>query len=166
MSALVGGTFATAPWSAFPQQKHVLGQSAVGVVWSKLGFLPISILFSWLCVICWRQSSAWWKVLDIRCSQTDKGKQAAELSHEYTRAYVDCVCALLHRAAAYRMYLLELVTAGSEVWTWTRRGLLCAADWCSNLQPAEDTGKHDMVALVCLRLCYFEYGLFINILDL
>ena len=104
--------------------------------------------------------------LDIHCSQSGKGRQRAELVRGHTCICTGRICALLHKAAACRMYLLELATAGSKVWTWTRRGLSCATGWCSDLQPAEDIGKCGMIALVCLRLCDLGDGLFNSLLDL
>lgn len=95
---------------------------------------------------------------DIHCSRSGKGRQRAELSCGHTYVCMGCVCGLLHKAAACRTYLLELATAGSEVWAWPRRGLSCAAGWLSDLQPAEDIGKCGVVALVCLRLCYLGDG--------
>ena len=104
--------------------------------------------------------------LDVHCSQSGKGRQRVELDQECFCFCMGCVCALLHEAAACRMLLLELATAGNEVWTWMRRDLPCATGWCNDLQPAEDIGKCGTVALTHLRLCYLEDGLFNSLLDL
>lgn len=138
----------------------------VGVICSKLAFLPIFILFSWPCVIYWRQCLVKEGSFGIHCSQSGKDSQRTELGCGHVCICIDCICALLHKAATCRTYLLEFATAGNEVWTWTRRGLFCATGWHSDLQPAEDIGRCSIVALVCLRLCYLGNGLFNSFLDL
>lgn len=104
--------------------------------------------------------------LNIHCSQSGKGRQRAQLRCEHDCICMSCISALLRRAAVCRMCLLELATAGCEVWTWMRRGLSCVTGWHGDLQPAEDIGKCGIVAFVYLRLCYLGDGLFNSLLNL
>lgn len=126
MSALVGGTFATLH-PDLPSLSEGTSQASLQWEWFAASWpsFPYPSCFHGY-VSCTGDRAVPGKGLLTYIAQglVKAGKERSSAVGMLTFAWAVLV-RLLHKAAAFRMCLLELATAGSEVWAWTKRGLSC-----------------------------------------